>query len=131
VPPTFILFVYTSYSFQVFGERLACSCQLCVLGAHSPLLGILGFIVCLYTGSLFSFVWNAGFYCLLCVLGAHSPLFGMLGVIVCCVCWELILLCLECWVLLFVVCAGRSFSFVWNAGFYCLFSVLAVCSCLV
>ena len=141
MPPTFILFVYTSYSFQVFGERLACSCQLCVLGAHSPLFGTLGVIVCcvcwelillcweywellfvVCVGSSFSFVGNTGCYCLLCVLGAHSSLFGMLGVIVC-VCWELILLCLECWVLLFVFSAGRLFLFGVNDG-PCLLFVL-------
>ena len=167
VPPAFILFLYTSYSFQVFGERLACSYQLCMLGIHSSLFGMLGVIVCLYAGSSFFFVWNAGCYCLfvcwelillcleswvllfvvyagssfffvwnpgcycmLCMLGAHSSLFGMLGVIVCCVCWDLILLCLECWVLLFVVYAGSSFFFVWNAGCCCLLYMLGAHSSL-
>ena len=71
----------------MFGERLVCSCQMCVLGAH-------------------------------------SSLFGVLGAIVCCVCWELILLCFERWVLLFVVYVGSSFSFVLNAGCYCLLCML-------
>ena len=83
-----------------------------------------------YAGSSFFFVLNAGLYCLLCMLGVHSSLFGVLGVVICCVCWVLILLCLEYWDLLFIVYAGNSFFFVLNAWLYCLLFMLGTHSSL-
>jgi hypothetical protein len=43
----------------MFGERLVYSCQLCVLGAHSSLFGVLGVIVC-------SVCWELVLLCLEC-----------------------------------------------------------------
>ena len=71
------------------------------------------------------------FYSLLVYIVFFSDVWRAVGLLLSAVYAGSSFFCFECWVLLFVVYAGSSFFCVLNAGCYCLFSVLDVCSCLV